>query len=49
MKILKNQTTNKSDTIVITNDEGYEVDRKTVYAENPREAIKLAYKNIFSE
>lgn len=47
MKILKNQTTKKSYTIVIYNDEGYEVDRRTVEAENPREAIRLAYKNIF--
>ena len=46
---MKNQTTKKSYTIVIYNDEGYEVDRRTVAAESPREAVKLAYKNIFSE
>jgi len=47
--VLKNQTKKKSYTIVIYNDEGYEVDRRIVAAESPREAVKLAYKNIFSE
>ncbi len=46
---LKNQTVKKSYTIIIYNDEGYEVDRRVVSAENPREAVKLAYRNIFSE
>jgi len=46
---LKNQTTKKTYTIVIYNDDGYEVDRRMVSAENPREAVKLAYRNIFGE
>lgn len=46
---LKNQTTKRSYTIVIYNDEGELVDRRTAEAESPREAIKLAFRNIFSE
>lgn len=44
----KNQTTKKTYTIVVYNDDGYEVDRKVVDAENPREAIRLAYSHIFN-
>lgn len=44
---LKNQTVKKSYTIIIYNDEGYEVDRRMVSAENAREAVRLAFKNIF--
>lgn len=48
MKI-KNQTKKHSYTIVIINDDGYVVDRKVVEAESPREAIRIAYSNIFKE
>lgn len=49
MKI-KNQTKKKSFTIVVYLNTEYgkeEVEARTVEAENPREAIRLAYKNIF--
>lgn len=49
MKIIKNQTKKHTYTIVIINDDGYVVDRKVIEAENPREAVKLAYSNIFSQ
>lgn len=45
----KNQTTKHTYTIVIINDDGFVVDRKEVEAENPREAIKTAYANIFNQ
>jgi len=44
----KNQTVKKTYTIVIYNDEDYEVDRRVVRAENPREAVRIAYSKIFS-
>lgn len=46
---LKNQTKKHTYTIVIINDDGYVVDRKVIEAESPREAIKLAYSNIFGQ
>lgn len=47
--IIKNQTKKHTYTIVIINDDGYVVDRKVIEAENPREAVKLAYSNIFGQ
>ncbi|MBO5970736.1 MAG: hypothetical protein J6S14_19860 [Clostridia bacterium] len=50
MKILKNQTKKKSFTIVVYLNTEYgkeEVDVRTVEAENAREAVRLAFKNIF--
>ena len=46
---LKNQTTKHKYTIVIINDDGFVVDRKEVEAENPREALRIAYANIFDQ
>ena len=50
---IKNQTTKKRFTIeILMENERHTqdvVDRRVVEAENAREAIKLAYKNIFSE
>ena len=48
----KNQTTKKKFTVVVYMDTEFgeaEVDRRTVEAENAREAVKLAYSNIFSQ
>lgn len=50
MKILKNQTKKKSFTIVVYLNTEYgkeEIDTRTVEAENAREAVRLAFKNIF--
>lgn len=49
MDKLKNQTKKNKYTIVIINDDGFVVDRKEVEAENPREAVRKAYANIFSQ
>ena len=49
MNKLKNQTKKNKYTIVIINDDGFVVDRKEVEAENPREAIRIAYSNIFNQ
>ena len=45
----KNQTTKRRYTITITNDMGFEVDKRIVTAENPREAIRIAYARIFDQ
>lgn len=44
----KNQTKKSKYTIVIIGEDGYVIDRKVVEAENAREAVKLAYSNIFN-
>lgn len=48
-KIIKNQTVKRTYTIVIYNDDGYEVDKRVVSAENPREAVRIAFSRIFMD
>lgn len=45
----KNQTKKKTYTITITNDDGYEIDKRVVQAENPREAVRIAFSRIFDQ
>lgn len=47
--VQKNQTTKKTYTITITNDDGYEIDKRVVQAENPREAVRIAFSRIFDQ
>lgn len=48
----KNQTEKKKFTIVVYLNEShgnYEIDRREVVAENVREAIRMAFSNIFNQ
>ena len=44
--VLKNQTTKRWYTIIVEDDAGLEIDRRSVQAESAREAIAKAYPNL---